>query len=74
MARGLAWTGRLPGAQIVGSEGAGKRIDVLATALWNDMTVEAVGGIDLSCAPSFSPVRDPVLLAAGNAASKIWPR
>jgi NADPH-dependent 2,4-dienoyl-CoA reductase/sulfur reductase-like enzyme len=64
-------TGRLLGAQIVGGEGAGKRIDVLATALWNGMTVEAVGGMDLSYAPPFSPVWDPVLLAAGKAASKI---
>ncbi len=64
-------TGRLLGAQIVGGEGAGKRIDVLATALWNDMTVEAVGGMDLSYAPPFSPVWDPVLLAAGKAASRI---
>ena len=64
-------TGRLLGAQIVGGEGAGKRIDVLATALWNGMTVGAVGGMDLSYAPSFSPVWDPVLLAAGKAAAKI---
>jgi len=64
-------TGRLLGAQIVGGEGAGKRIDVLATALWNYMTVAEVGGMDLSYAPPFSPVWDPVLLAAGKAASKI---
>lgn len=64
-------TGRLLGAQIVGGENAGKRIDVLATALWNDMTVAEVGGMDLSYAPPFSPVWDPVLLAAGKAASKI---
>ena len=31
-------TGRLLGAQIVGREGAAKRIDVLATAIWNEMT------------------------------------
>ena len=43
-------TGRLLGAQIVGGEDAGKRIDVLATALWNGMTVQAVGGMDLSYA------------------------
>lgn len=64
-------TGRLLGAQIVGGEGAGKRIDVLATALWNDMTVAEVGGMDLSYAPPFSPVWDPVLLAAGKASSRI---
>lgn len=64
-------SGRLLGAQIVGGEGAGKRIDVLATALWNDMTVAEVGGMDLSYAPPFSPVWDPVLLAAGKAAAEV---
>jgi NADPH-dependent 2,4-dienoyl-CoA reductase/sulfur reductase-like enzyme len=63
-------TGQLLGAQIVGGEDAGKRIDVLATALWNGMTVQEVSGMDLSYAPPFSPVWDPVLLAAGKAASK----
>lgn len=62
-------TGRLLGAQIVGGEDAAKRIDVLATALWNGMMVQDVGGMDLSYAPPFSPVWDPVLLAAGKAAS-----
>lgn len=64
-------TGRLLGAQIVGGEGAGKRIDVLATALWNGMTAAEVGGMDLSYAPPFSPVWDPVLLAAGKAAAMV---
>lgn len=64
-------TGKLLGAQIVGGEDAGKRIDVLATALWNGMTVQEVSGMDLSYAPPFSPVWDPVLLAAGKAASKL---
>lgn len=64
-------TGRLLGAQIVGGERAGKRIDVLATALWNNMTAAAVAGMDLSYAPPFSPVWDPVLQAAGKAASKV---
>lgn len=64
-------TGRLLGAQIVGGADAGKRIDVLAAALWNGMTVAEVAGMDLSYAPPFSPVWDPVLLAAGKAAAKI---
>jgi len=64
-------SGRLLGAQIVGGTGAGKRIDVLATALWNGMTVAEVAGMDLSYAPPFSPVWDPVLLAAGKAASVV---
>lgn len=64
-------TGRLLGAQIVGGTGAGKRIDVLATVLWNEMNVAEVAGMDLSYAPPFAPVWDPVLLAAGKTAAKI---
>jgi NADPH-dependent 2,4-dienoyl-CoA reductase/sulfur reductase-like enzyme len=60
-------TGRLLGAQIVGQEGAAKRIDVFATALWNDMTVADLLNVDLSYAPPFSPVWDPVLIAARQA-------
>ena len=41
-APGRERTGRLLGAQIVGREGAAKRIDVLATAMWNEMTVDEV--------------------------------
>lgn len=64
-------TGRLLGAQIVGEEGAAKRIDVLAAALWNEMTVEQISGMDLSYAPPFSPTWDPVLIAARKAAERI---
>ena len=60
-------SGRLLGAQIVGREGAAKRIDVLATALWNEMTVEEMASLDLSYAPPFAPVWDPVLIAARKA-------
>ncbi len=60
-------TGRLLGAQIVGREGAAKRIDVLATALWNEMGVDEILGLDLSYAPPFAPVWDPVLIAARKA-------
>lgn len=62
-------SGLLLGAQIVGRAESGKRIDVLATALWNRMTVQEIGEMDLSYAPPFSPVWDPVLLAAGRAAA-----
>ena len=64
-------TGRIVGAQIVGEEGAGKRIDVLATAIWNRMHVDEVAGLDLSYAPPFAPVWDPVLVAARKAASML---
>jgi len=59
--------GRLLGGQIIGREGAAKRIDVLATAIWNEMTVGEVQQLDLAYAPPFSPVWDPVLIAARTA-------
>ncbi|WP_133739871.1 FAD-dependent oxidoreductase [Actinorugispora endophytica] len=65
-------TGRLLGGQIVGAENAAKRVDVLATALWNEMTVEEVAGMDLSYAPPFSPVWDPVLIAARKLAERAY--
>ena len=64
-------TGRLLGGQIVGRESAAKRIDVLAVALWNRMTVEEVAFLDLGYAPPFSPVWDPVLIAARKAAERV---
>jgi NADPH-dependent 2,4-dienoyl-CoA reductase/sulfur reductase-like enzyme len=59
---------RLLGAQIVGGPGAAKRIDVFATAIWNEMTVNEIAQLDLGYAPPFSPVWDPVLAAARRAA------
>jgi NADPH-dependent 2,4-dienoyl-CoA reductase/sulfur reductase-like enzyme len=64
-------TGRLLGVQIVGREGAGKRVDVPATALTAAMTVEQMTALDLGYAPPFSPVWDPVLVAARKAASAV---
>ena len=61
-------TGRVLGAQIVGGEGAAKRIDTLAVAIWNRMTAEELAGVDLAYAPPFAPVWDPVLIAARKAA------
>ncbi len=60
-------SGRLLGAQIVGRRDAAKRIDVLATAIWNEMDVDEILSLDLSYAPPFSPVWDPVLIAARKA-------
>ncbi|WP_335938795.1 FAD-dependent oxidoreductase [Streptomyces sp. PTD5-9] len=57
-------TGRLLGVQIVGREGAAKRVDVAAVALTAGMTVDRMTALDLGYAPPFSPVWDPVLVAA----------
>jgi NADPH-dependent 2,4-dienoyl-CoA reductase/sulfur reductase-like enzyme len=65
-------SGRLLGAQIVGREGAAKRIDVAAVAVWNQMTVDEVLNLDLSYAPPFSPVWDPVAMAARRAAPLVF--
>lgn len=64
-------SGRLLGAQIVGREEAAKRIDALATALWNEMTVDEMLNLDLSYAPPYSPVWDPILIAARKAWSRV---
>ena len=61
-------SGRLLGGQLVGSEGAAKRVDVLAVALTAGMTVEEMTALDLSYAPPFAPVWDPVLVAARKVA------
>lgn len=59
---------RLLGGWLVGKdESAGKRCDVLATALSAGMTVQEVADLDLSYAPPFAPVWDPVLQAANKA-------
>jgi CoA-dependent NAD(P)H sulfur oxidoreductase len=57
-------TGRLLGAQMLGKEGVAKRIDVFATALYARMKVEDLLQLDLSYAPPFAPVWDPVIYAA----------
>jgi NADPH-dependent 2,4-dienoyl-CoA reductase/sulfur reductase-like enzyme len=64
-------TGRLLGVQIVGREGAAKRVDVAAVALTAGLTVEQMTALDLGYAPPFSPVWDPVLVAARKAAAKV---
>jgi len=64
-------SGRLLGAQIVGVEGAAKRIDIVATALTAGMTVMDLIDLDLSYALPFSPVWDPVQTAARQLVKEI---
>lgn len=56
-------TGRILGAQIVGFEGADKRIDVLATAIRARMTSADLEELDLAYAPPYSSAKDPVNMA-----------
>jgi len=51
-------TGRVLGAQTVGKGDVSKRIDVLATAITTEMTVETMANLDLAYAPPFSQAMD----------------
>ncbi|HZN15480.1 MAG TPA: FAD-dependent oxidoreductase [Acidimicrobiales bacterium] len=64
-------SGRVLGGQIVGLEGAAKRIDVIATVVSAGMTAEQMTALDLSYAPPFGPVWDPVLVAARKLAETL---
>ena len=64
-------SGRLLGCQITGGRGAGKRIDVVATALAAGMTAEQVSQLDLAYAPPFSPTWDPLHIACRKLATQL---
>lgn len=54
---------RLIGAQIVGYQGSAMRIDMLASAITMQATIDQLIDMDLAYSPPFSPVWDPVLVA-----------
>jgi NADPH-dependent 2,4-dienoyl-CoA reductase/sulfur reductase-like enzyme len=59
---------KLLGAWLVGRDAsAGKRADVLATAISAGMSIEQIADLDLTYAPPYAPVWDPVLQAANRA-------
>jgi NADPH-dependent 2,4-dienoyl-CoA reductase/sulfur reductase-like enzyme/rhodanese-related sulfurtransferase len=62
-------TGRILGAQIVGPDGADKRIDVIATAIRAGMTIFDLEELELAYAPQFSSAKDPVNMAGFTAAN-----
>jgi len=64
-------TGRILGAEMAGRDDVPKRIDVIATAITAKMTAEDIGNLDLSYAPPFAPVWDPVLIAANDLRKRI---
>jgi len=57
-------SGRVLGGAIVGRDRAAIRIDTLATAIEADLAVDELERLDLAYAPPFSPVWDPILVAA----------
>ncbi|MBW1743096.1 MAG: FAD-dependent oxidoreductase [Deltaproteobacteria bacterium] len=56
-------SGRLLGSQVIGKQGVDKRIDVMATAIYNGMALEDLLQLDLAYAPPYSSARDPVIVA-----------
>ena len=57
-------SGILAGGQIVGQNGSVLRLDTLAAAISAKMTLEQLYDLDLGYTPPFSPVWDPLLVAA----------
>lgn len=55
--------GRLLGAQVVGEEGADKRLDLMASVVSNGGTVYDLTDIEHAYAPPFSSAKDPVAYA-----------
>jgi NADPH-dependent 2,4-dienoyl-CoA reductase/sulfur reductase-like enzyme len=64
-------SGRLLGAQIVGGRGSAKRIDTAATALHAGFNLEDMLYLDLSYAPPFGGVWDPLVIAARMALKQV---
>ena len=64
-------TGRLLGAQALGSESVAGRMNVFATAITCGMTVQEINELDLVYSPSVAPVYDPILIAASQAMKKV---
>ncbi|MBO0865799.1 MAG: FAD-dependent oxidoreductase [Mycobacterium sp.] len=64
-------TGRLLGAQLIGARGTetAKRVDTYATAIFHDMTVDAMSALDLSYTPPLGSPWDAV-----QTATQAWAR
>ncbi|UYO34356.1 CoA-disulfide reductase [Bacillus zhangzhouensis] len=54
----------LLGAQIIGRNGVDKRIDIVAAALYQELTITDLEDLDISYAPPFNSVWDPLQQAA----------
>lgn len=53
-------TRKILGAQAVGNKGVDKRMDVLATAIMGNLTVDDLAGLELSYSPPYSSPKDPI--------------
>lgn len=65
----LKGSGKLIGGQCFGEDGVDKRLDVIATAIAGNMTVEDLEELDLAYAPPYSSANDPINVAGFVAAN-----
>lgn len=56
-------TEKLLGAQIVGREGADKRIDVFSTAIYSGLKCGELFDVDFAYSPPYAPAKDPVAVS-----------
>jgi len=64
-------SGRLLGAEALGKSGVNKRIDVLASAIYSELTADDLFQLDLSYAPPYSTPKDAVTILGMVAGKKI---
>ncbi len=64
-------SGKLLGGEIVGEGASDKRIDILATAITGELTCDQLSKLDLAYAPPYSPVLDPIIVAANVMRNKL---
>jgi len=64
-------TGRLLGAQAIGTSTVAGRMNVFVAAITAGMTVEEINDLDFVYAPPVAPVYDPILIAASQAMKKV---
>jgi NADPH-dependent 2,4-dienoyl-CoA reductase/sulfur reductase-like enzyme/peroxiredoxin family protein/rhodanese-related sulfurtransferase/TusA-related sulfurtransferase len=60
-------TGKLIGAQVIGSDGVDKRIDIFATAIRHGLTVVDLSELELAYAPPYGSAKDAVNIAGFTA-------
>ncbi len=64
-------TGKILGAQAIGVNGVEKRLDVIATAISANLTVNQLEELELAYAPPFSSAKDPVNIAGYSACNVV---
>ncbi|MBI5471891.1 MAG: FAD-dependent oxidoreductase, partial [Ignavibacteriae bacterium] len=62
---------RLLGANLVGEDGAVLRSHTLATVIQQKLSIDEIRELDLAYSPPFTPLWDPVLVAANSLAKKL---